>query len=56
MLCTRDKKNVRVAAFRILVTAGKTYYLIAGRINHENTDEAQQAALKEYFEVNLLRL
>lgn len=56
ILCTRDKKKVRVAAFSILVTAGNTYCEIAARITSGNTEYVRQSALREYFEISMAGL
>ncbi|XP_039261626.2 RRP12-like protein [Styela clava] len=52
IMCTREKKRARVAAFNILVTAGEVYMEIATRLSDEdNKVELQRKALAEYFQI-----
>lgn len=51
ILCTRDKRKVRGAAFSILVTAGNAYCQVALRISEDDEAEVTKTALKEYFEI-----
>lgn len=51
ILCTRDKRKVRTAAFSILVTAGNSYCEAALRAADGDEGETKKRALQEYFEV-----
>lgn len=52
IMCTREKKRARAAAFNILVTAGDVYCEIATRMSDDdNQVELRHQALTEYFQI-----
>lgn len=53
ILCTRDKKKARIAAFNVLVTACNVFCEITARHDAESksTEETRQVALKKFFEI-----
>lgn len=53
IMCTREKKRARQAAFNLLVTAGNMYCEIAVRnADEEKEKKLRKVALAEYFQVH----